>query len=107
MPRVTRRDMVSSEREVQKLLDTLPASYRKRLGNSIHGFDVGINRAGKPFIIEANPTAADGMSGMVASNPLVQDAMPSHLRGSLPNYIRARLGLQAAGAAAPVVYTTS
>jgi len=63
---------------------------------TFYAFDIGFTNRGKPFVIEANPSATDGMSGEFA-DPHVQDAIAAAIKGQLPNYVKARRGLWAGG----------
>ncbi len=89
--------MRQAEALAQQALDQLPARLRNR---SVYGFDIGFNRAGKPFIIETNPTDTVGASGMLG-HPMVMDATSAAIQGKLPLYVKGRrLGTALAGAGA-------
>ena len=53
--------MRNAESLVQEALDKLPPKFK---ANAAFGFDVGFDRVGRPFIIEANPTDKLGASAM-------------------------------------------
>lgn len=80
------------EEYVQEALNRMPENARK-LG---YGFDVGLDRFGRPFVIEANPAAAGAASGFV-SLPWVSDAYSAAVKGQLPNYVKLRNAAYAAG----------
>lgn len=77
---------------VQEALQRMPENARKLN----YGFDVGLDRFGRPFIIEANPAAAGSASGFV-SLPWVADAYSAAVKGQLPNYVKLRNAGYAAG----------
>lgn len=80
------------EEYVQEALNRMPENVR-RMG---YGFDVGLDRFGRPFLIEANPAASGAASGFV-SLPWVSDAYSAAVKGQLPNYVKLRNAAYAAG----------
>ena len=83
------RDVALAEQHVQRALDSIPPQYRQ---NRMYGFDVAIDKNGRPFIIESNASHRGGASGYL-SNPLFADALQAGIKGQLPNYVRARNAL--------------
>src|SRR4029079_392542 len=75
LPIGTRRAR-ASEDLVEKLIAKLPQKHK---GTS-YGFDIGIGKDGKPFLIEANPTQPMGYSGLM-QNPYYVDALTAAVEG--------------------------
>lgn len=83
-----------AEELTQSAVDAMGKGNREK---TFYGFDIGFDTAGKPFVIESNPAAADGLSGALL-DPHVSDAMGAAIKGQLPNYVKARRGLWAGSA---------
>jgi hypothetical protein len=89
-----------NQRRAERLAEEAVKSIgdKSLLKNQVYGFDIGIGKGNKPFLIETNPSATAGSSGFLVDD-LVQDAISANIAGRLPHHIVAkRLGYSAAGA---------
>jgi hypothetical protein len=75
----------AAESYAQQAASRQPAQF----GKQVFGYDVGIDTAGKPFLIEMNPSFQGSGSGFMRNIPIA-DAIGSAMRGRLPNYVKAR-----------------
>jgi len=93
------RNLRKAEEHVQQILDGMKDSP---LHKANHGFDVGIDKAGRPHMIESNIADGTGsVSGFIEKDPRVYDASVAAIKGELPRYVRnTRLGYAGAGALA-------
>lgn len=92
------RDVRRVEEAVQQFMDTAQGSKNKsvsqyRLGEHVLGFDVGLDKKGRPKIFEINPTGAGGTFNVASSenfgsglslHPWVGNAMSSAVKGTTP-----------------------
>jgi hypothetical protein len=81
-----------AEALAQEAINRMPANLR---GGS-YGFDIGINAAGDPFLIELNPAFQGGGSGF-AANPAVADAINSAVLGRVPTFVKLRNAMYGGG----------
>lgn len=88
------REIRNVENYAQEQLNALK---NKHLRQGNYGFDVAIDKAGKPQLIETNPAEPGGASGFLNS-PLTQDAITAAATGKLPIHVQARRALYGAGA---------
>lgn len=89
------REVRNVEEAVQKAVNRMPnAGDRTRAS---YGFDVGVDKAGKPFIVETNPSEGSIASSWFSS-PFVADSVVSATRGKLPAWVKARNSFYGAGA---------
>jgi hypothetical protein len=75
----TQREARRAEQFARQALARMPKRWRGRT----YGFDVGIDRAGKPFLIEMNPADLLGASGY-AEFPPIAEAMAAAVKGQRP-----------------------
>jgi len=88
------REVRRAEAEVQKALNKVKGTNDRR--NASYGFDVGIDKNGKPFIVETNPSEG-GIASSWFSSPFVADATVAATRGRLPGWVKARNSVYGAG----------
>jgi ATP-grasp domain, R2K clade family 2 len=66
-----------------------------------YGFDVGVDKAGKPFIVETNPSEG-GIASSWFDSPFVADSTIAAAKGELPKWVKLRNSVYGAGTAAGV-----
>jgi hypothetical protein len=84
------------EEAAQHAIDNAPNLVNRTKAS--YGFDVGVDKSGRPFIVETNPSEGSIASSWFSS-PFVADAVTSATRGKLPAWVKARNSLYGAGLA--------
>ena len=74
---------------VQQQLDGMPSEHKGDFRKLTYGMDVGFDKSNNPFLIETNPNSAGSTSGW-SIHPYIQDAIRAKIKGTLPNYVKAR-----------------